>query len=39
MRESEKKDDLNFLDEVEDQPKKNGFFGTILIGVVVLGLV
>ena len=37
MSESQKKDDLKFLDDVEEQPK-TGYVGKITVGIVIVGL-
>jgi hypothetical protein len=37
MIEPEKKDDLKFLDDVEEQPK-TGYLGKIVVGIVIVGL-
>ena len=36
MTEPEKKGDMRFLDEVEEEPKKGGLWGKAIIGAVIL---
>ena len=34
---TEKKDEFKFLDDIEDQPKSNGYTGKIIVGLMVAG--
>jgi hypothetical protein len=38
MTEPEKKGEFNFLDEIEDKPRKNGYTGKIMVGLVIASL-